>query len=271
MSGAELGVEDPPRGRGARWRAVASDVGIVLGVAAVAGLLYSIIADNALSTAMMAASGGVGAFVVLAIRASRRSGAVPTALARTWWRRPPGLAFHLATAAAALGFLWSMTTPVWMFVLGMVCAFVLFGGWLVWLVRAAVYGVQRRRGTAQGHTWWLLVAPIGSVLLSAVLAFGVAFRVRWAGSRTAFDDAVEQVQGGERGVDVPTRIGWYDITRIRVDGDAVFFYEGNCGLVDDCGFAYLPDGPDPAFENGGFESPSYGHIGGPWYAFSAGW
>src|SRR5919108_100061 len=42
-------------------------------------------------------------------------------------------------------------------------------------------------------------------------------------------------------------------------------------VIDDAGFAYLPDGPDPALEAGWFESPDFHHLGGPWYAWTASW
>jgi len=72
-------------------------------------------------------------------------------------------------------------------------------------------------------------------------------------------------------LDGPGRLGWFDIDRVSREGDVVLLFEHDGALLDNAGFAYLPDGPDPDLENGTFESPSYTHLGGPWYAFTASW
>ncbi|MGY0002335.1 hypothetical protein [Micromonospora sp. I033] len=49
------------------------------------------------------------------------------------------------------------------------------------------------------------------------------------------------------------------------------FYEANGYLIDDAGFAYLPDGPSPDLETPDFESPVFKHLGGAWYSWTASW
>ncbi|MBM7785503.1 hypothetical protein [Tenggerimyces flavus] len=66
-------------------------------------------------------------------------------------------------------------------------------------------------------------------------------------------------------------MGSYEVIRVETVPGGVLFYEANGNLFDDAGFAYLPGGPTPELENGGFESPNYRHLGGPWYAFTASW
>jgi hypothetical protein len=65
------------------------------------------------------------------------------------------------------------------------------------------------------------------------------------------------------------RIGLYQIRRVSRVGDALTFYEQSGAFINEAGFAYLPDGPEPV--NGAFESPVFGHFGGSWYTWTAGW
>ena len=73
--------------------------------------------------------------------------------------------------------------------------------------------------------------------------------------------------------DVPGRIGEYDVetTAFRVASGAIIYDTTGTGFLDDAGFAYLPNGPDPSLENGNFENPQFKHLGGHWYSWSASW
>jgi hypothetical protein len=48
-------------------------------------------------------------------------------------------------------------------------------------------------------------------------------------------------------------------------------YEATGDFLDDAGFAYLPDGPDPELGNGSFEVPQFVHLSGDWYSFTSSW
>ena len=74
-------------------------------------------------------------------------------------------------------------------------------------------------------------------------------------------------------VDVPEVIGSYEITQAeRVPGGVIFEAASSCGLFDDAGFGWFPNGPDAsALNSGSFESPTFSHIRGPWRTWCASW
>ncbi|MGI8686105.1 MAG: hypothetical protein ACR2MO_13635 [Acidimicrobiales bacterium] len=67
------------------------------------------------------------------------------------------------------------------------------------------------------------------------------------------------------------RLGSFEITHIDKVDNGLLFYEQTGNLFDDAGFAYLPAGPTPDLESGGFESPQFRSLGGGWYAWTASW
>lgn len=104
-------------------------------------------------------------------------------------------------------------------------------------------------------------------------------REKWPQSVAAFDALIKTMPSApaEKSewvpFEVPNRVGSYDLqtTAYRVQSGAIFYDTTGTGLLDDAGFAYLPNGPDASLENGSFESPQFKHLGGPWYSWGASW
>jgi hypothetical protein len=70
---------------------------------------------------------------------------------------------------------------------------------------------------------------------------------------------------------VADRLGLVPITEAYRQGEVVIFYDAHGAFLNDAGFAHLFDGPFPELESGLFEDPSYRHLGGPWYVWTASW
>lgn len=172
----------------------------------------------------------------------------------------PRWGFHLAVTALAGWLLWSASFPGSDFFSATAAGFGLCLAAVVWLVKL-VLSVRRR-----SLSWWFAVAPIGALAVVALLAVDAPLQARWELSRPAFEAAVQ-----DPAPDVGSRIGLYEIISVEPIPGGVLFYEAHGAFLDDAGFAYLPGGPTPELENGGFESPRYHHLGGPWYAFTASW
>jgi hypothetical protein len=138
--------------------------------------------------------------------------------------------------------------------------------WLVLVVRS----VRHRQ-----PLWRYLAAPVLGVLVLVLIPSGRAFDARWALSRDAFDIQAARVMAlpvdSEAVVAVPEWIGLYHVLGAERVPQGVIFDEYSGAFFDDAGFAYLPNGPDPSMENGGFESPEFTHLSGPWYTWTASW
>lgn len=182
------------------------------------------------------------------------------------FQRPPGRVFHAVLVLLGLVLLWAWSFPGFHFVL-----IVLFWPTLlaaaVWVIRGLTYLRAIERGTGAGTSRWFAVAPVGALLLLAIVVADLPLRARWATSRSAFDRAVDDTLpvGSER------RIGSFTITTIRRVEGGVLFYEKAGSFMDDAGFAYLPGGPTPDLASGSLENPRWNDLGGGWYAFTASW
>lgn len=73
------------------------------------------------------------------------------------------------------------------------------------------------------------------------------------------------------GLDVPSRIGTFEITDGYQVGSNVILMEANGAFLNNAGFAYLPDGPDDRLGNGSFEAATFRSLGGDWYSWVASW
>ncbi|MET8832977.1 hypothetical protein ABZV78_03545 [Micromonospora sp. NPDC004540] len=115
------------------------------------------------------------------------------------------------------------------------------------------------------------------VFVLALLVAGAPLQARWAMSRGAFEQVVatlpttSPVSGEWSSVPVPSRIGAYRITAAYPVPGGVVFHDANGYLIDDAGFAYLPQGPTPDLKTPDFESPVFKHLGGAWYSWTASW
>ncbi|MEZ5282505.1 MAG: hypothetical protein R2770_18760 [Acidimicrobiales bacterium] len=190
-----------------------------------------------------------------------------TVPAKSPWEKPPSWVFHLALAVPLVYVLWRYTLP------GAVFGGELFWiglmlpmgvGWLGWLI---IWSAN----TPRQQAWRWGIAP-AMVIASATLAVSdVPLRVRFELNRSDFDEIVEGLEPAAP-LELPDRVGTYEITGGFRSGANVILYERNGGtLLNDGGFAYLPHGPDDSLENDDFESPKFWSLGGGWYAWEAGW
>ena len=189
--------------------------------------------------------------------------------------RAPGWIFHLVATLGALALLWSASYPLGNF-LPLLVGF----GWTVgcaavWLVRLITYVSGRRLAVPSGRSRGFLIAPIGGLVVIALMALGVPLAARWGLSRGAFDaradqlvaEAAESGAGRKRDVLDGDRVALYIVRNATVDasGGVYFVIEGS-GFVDGGGFARLPDGPPPTGLEPG-EPEQFEHLDGDWYTF----
>lgn len=190
---------------------------------------------------------------------------------RGMFSRPPRWLFHAVLSAAAIGLLLAFSVPGFGLPIFVVSSELLGVAAVVWLVRLVVFSRSQRT-----WSWWFAVAPAGGLLAFTLILANVPFNARWALSRDALQAVVTELPPGPTGadsllVDVPSRLGAYRIRSASQVPGGVLFYEATGNGSDDAGFAYLPDGPTPALENGSFERPVFEHLGGGWYAWTASW
>lgn len=188
------------------------------------------------------------------------------------WDGPPSWPWHVALAIALVTYSWSRSYPglalgAW----GLsIAVTVLLGlGWFAWLLAWV-------RRTDHERAWRWGVAPVMVIVSVALTVSDVPLRVRFELDRSEFDELVDELEPAGSidewiSLDVPDRIGSYDITMGYQVGSNVILYERNGALFDDAGFAHLPDGPDQRLGNSGFEAPSFRSLGGDWYAWTASW
>jgi hypothetical protein len=188
---------------------------------------------------------------------------------------PPRWPFHLMLLAPTLAVLYAWSFAGTHFVLAVFAGYALAAAALVWFLRFVGHLVMRWRRSARGNAWWFVIAPLGAAAVGVLLWFDAPLRVRWAGSRGAFERVAQQVIEGDRSTEVSEpfdrRLGLYRVASVWRVKNGVLFYDSVGSLSNDAGFAYLPDGPSPRLENGLFESPQFRPLGGGWYAWAASW
>jgi hypothetical protein len=194
------------------------------------------------------------------------------------FRRPPGRVFHGLLLIPCFALLVAASVPGLDFFLFVGAGWVLVGFILVWMVRVVTVLVAHRQDRATGAWWRVAVAPAVGVVVLVLLTFNVPLDVRWAMSEDAFNEAVEDInqdrpdRDPSDSIGAPTTIGSYNVRYARrVEDGGVLFFDADGGLIDEVGFAYLPNGPYPELENGIFERPHFESLGGGWYTFSASW
>jgi hypothetical protein len=155
---------------------------------------------------------------------------------------PPGWPFHLLCGVPAVAMLWGASGPTttWWKLGGAAGALVLAA---LWTVRLIAHRWVRGAGGRQ-----FVIAPAGGVLL----VLSVPLQARWTFAQHEFDRAVRSLPaaasaGEQSWVEVRGRIGGYRVSRIEpVAGGVLFHSPAPCGFLNDAGFGWFPDGPDPA-------------------------
>lgn len=192
----------------------------------------------------------------------------------------PACGFAALMILLVLAFAWTLSKPG----TGFFGSYLVLGSVLLvpaLLIAVVVFGLALPRG----HRL-LGVAPI-VVAIGATALWAVTWVTQWpldvrfAASESDFQAVVEQIDpaaaqhvvadGWGDPVAVPKRIGTYEISNASVVHGGVIFYEAHGNFFDDAGFAYLPQGPTDDLANGGFESPQWQHLRGPWYSWTASW
>lgn len=146
--------------------------------------------------------------------------------------------------------------------------------WLIWFIAQTCSSTRPRpRG-------WIAAGVI-LALAPVVIGFNVPVKVRFVLSAPAFNHLINQAgppparlvnqASDDFPGHCPTQVGLYAINDCQTtNGGYLIFDPLGSGLVDNAGFAYLPDGPQ--IKSGpGLEIQDLVHLQGSWYAFDASW
>lgn len=193
----------------------------------------------------------------------------PGAKRRAWLQRflaGPGWVFHAVVAAGLAAVLVSATVPGTLYdpaVFG--CGTLVCCG-VAWTVRLVLSTFSHR-----GPSRTFYVAPAVVVLVAALVLAAVPLRIRWLGSRSAFEAALPRLDRLSRAGDIPDQghLGGFRIVGGHAVPGGFVLTEVHQGLeLEEAGFAHLRHGPPPATDGGPYEQYTWTHLGGGWYAYS---
>ena len=105
----------------------------------------------------------------------------------------------------------------------------------------------------------LAVTALSVLFLADQSPTNPLFRLRFHLSRPALEDATRDALSSNA-PPTPTWVGLFPVRRIDVAPPDVRFMSDGCGVIDECGLAYVP-GPIPARRS----KTRLRHLGGPWY------
>jgi len=105
----------------------------------------------------------------------------------------------------------------------------------------------------------LAVAALVLLFLSAQSPSNPLFRLRFHLSRPALESAA-RIALSDKTLATPTWVGLFPVHRVDVYPSEVRFMSDGCGVIDECGLAYVP-GPMPT----GRSKTRVKHLAGPWY------
>ena len=182
---------------------------------------------------------------------------------------PPRWLFHAAVGVPGLALLWATSSPFG-YELQLTASLGLVALAAVWALRLVLCVRARRRDAPTGDMRWFLVAPLLGALTVALVVADVPLRVRWAAGEAAFEDAADQVlaEGAEEWTD-QRRVGLFEVERVYVLENGVFFQSPERGFLTISGFARLPDGPNEDVSPLGEPSHTgYRHFTGDWYIWT---
>jgi hypothetical protein len=121
---------------------------------------------------------------------------------------------------------------------------------------------QRPVHRARLLTWTLYplaAAALFTFFVSSQSPANPLFRLRFTLSRPALDAATQAALSG-RPPATPTWVGLFPVHRIDVQSREVWLLSDGCGVVDECGLAYV-SGAIPR----GRSKTKLRHLDGPWY------
>lgn len=156
---------------------------------------------------------------------------------------------------------WDVSVPGGGFLFALLAGCGLLALAAAWLVRALAHARARMSGGQERRGSWrdvarFMVCPLALAAVWAAVAADVPLEARWALSRGAFEDVVD-----EPGAEGAGRLGLYSVDRVEREGSGTTFrVSGAGGMSGEAGFSYLPDGTRSAAVDRGYEP-----LGGPWY------
>jgi hypothetical protein len=109
-----------------------------------------------------------------------------------------------------------------------------------------------------------LAYPVAAATLVLLFLFSQSpsnplFRLRFHLSQPALE-AATRIALSDKTVATPTWLGLFPVHRVDVYPAEVRFMSDGCGVIDECGLAYIP-GPVPR----GRSKTRVKHLAGPWY------
>jgi hypothetical protein len=109
-----------------------------------------------------------------------------------------------------------------------------------------------------------LAYPFAAATLTLLFLFSQSpsnplFRLRFHLSQPALE-AAARIARSDRTLATPTWLGLFPVHRVDVYPSEVRFMSDGCGVIDECGLAYIA-GP----VRGGRSKTSVKHLAGPWY------
>jgi hypothetical protein len=197
----------------------------------------------------------------------------PGVLRRTvrWLGRPPRWWFHGACTVAALVLLWFGTAVGGDLVISLIALSALFLLACAWFVRAVAALLSR---TASA---WLLVAPVGGVVVAALLFVEAPLHLRWAMSQGEFERVAAEVRETEPGeyVELDRRLGALDVYGVRTfknAPDALDFSVESGSFFDSTSIVHLPESDPDDISSSRFEGAErWVDLGDRWYAVVYSW
>jgi hypothetical protein len=142
--------------------------------------------------------------------------------------------------------------------------FALAFGMTVLLGAVSLGLVLTRSRVGRGRLFLWLLHPLAAAALLALFLSSQSpgnplFRVRFSLSRPALEAATRAALSAKPPA-TPSWVGLFPVRRIDVAGSEVRYLSDGCGVVDECGLAYV-SGAIPQ----GRSKTKLKHLDGPWY------
>lgn len=210
-------------------------------------------------------------------------------------RNAPVRWFHVFLFVATMPLLWAASSPAGGTLLWSAASLgVLSIGALVWAAWLINWFAGRRWDHPRPSGRRFLIAPLCACIFGGLIFINAPLWARWNQAqptleRIAADAPPARTDGRPLEFDVPDNAGTYRLDHgVRVDDDVFIFLTrtsgGSSGFLVGSGFAYLPDGPDPARADPvtgvdpsrtalvtGAERTALSHLTGNWYAWASYW
>ncbi|MBB2745914.1 UNVERIFIED_ORG: hypothetical protein FHR35_005777 [Microbispora rosea subsp. rosea] len=151
---------------------------------------------------------------------------------RDWWWRPVLTAPMAATCVLTVG---AAVPPGGSFALTLVIVPAWFLSGLMWLVLLCYRNYRR--------SLWVLAPPLAGALTLALVGFGIPTKLAFLVSEPALTRYARSLPEDERWASVRERVGLFSINGVqRWNGVTQLRVADSGGMLEQCGFAYLPGG-----------------------------